>query len=116
MEYMGDNMGQPIAKKAMDRALDGGNILTLTKTTLCAQGATSQLGQLIPDVLCYPDNFQYDFVVEIDWIENCSHALNKVNYYFAPTFVAPDGSLVNKVWVFSSGAASFFFINFEYSQ
>lgn len=104
MECMGDNMGKAFAKKAMDRALDGGNILTLTKTTLCAQGATGQLGQLIPDVLCYPDNFKYDFrgstpphpplVVEIDWIEDCSHALKKVN------ICAPDGSMVKEVWVF----------------
>lgn len=110
MENMGDNMGEAFAKKAMDRALDGGNILTLTNTTLCAQGAAILLGQLIPDVLCYPDNFKYDFrgstpphpplVVEIGWIVDCSHALNKVNYYFAPTFVAPDGSMVKEVWVF----------------
>lgn len=107
MENMGDNMGEAFAKKAMDRALDGGNILTLTNTTLCAKGAAIQMGQLIPVVLCYPDNFKYDFrgstpplVVEIDQIEDSSHALNKVNYYFAPTFVAPDGSMVNEVWVF----------------
>ena len=110
MENMGANMGEAFAKKAMDRALDGGRILTLTKTTLCAQGAAGQLGQLIPDVLCYPYNFKYDFrgftpphpplVVEIGWIEDCSHALKKVNYYFAPTFVAPDGSMVKEVWVF----------------
>ena len=109
IELMGEKLGKSGAKKAMDRTLDGGNIITYTELILRAQGAIGQLGQLIPDVLCYPAGFRHDFrgsspphphiVVEIDWIEDGNYALNKMNSYFAPTFVAPDGSMVREVWV-----------------
>ena len=108
MELMGEKAGKSCAKKAMDRALDGGNIFTYTELYLRAEGAVGQEGQLIPDISCYLINVPVDFrettpphphiVVEIDWIEDSDRALNKVLSYFTPTFVAPDGSMVMEVW------------------
>ena len=108
MELMGDNFGKSCAKKAMDRALDGGNIITCTELNLRAQGAVGQLGQLIPNISCYPVNVPVDYrgatpphphiAAEIDWIEDSNGALNKRFFYFAPAFVAPDGSMVMEVW------------------
>lgn len=107
-ELMGEKLGKAYAKKAMDRALDGGNLSTCTEVILRAQGAVGQLGQLIPDISCYPANFTFPLriatpphpliAVEIDWIEDCNAALNKVLLYFAPSFMAPDGSMIMEVW------------------
>lgn len=108
MELMGEKFGKSCAKKAMERALDDGNFITFTELILRAEGAVGQLGQLIPDISCYPADFTYDFrgatpphpriAVEIDWIEDSSGALTKRDLYFAETFVAPDLSMVMEVW------------------
>ena len=108
MEPMGDMFGKACAKKAIDRALDDGNFTTVTNLILSTQDAVGLIGQLIPDICCYPAGVTYDLrgatpphphiVVEIDWIEDCNSALNKRFFYFAPTFVAPDGSVVTEVW------------------
>jgi hypothetical protein len=108
MEPMGDILGKASAKKAMDRALDGGDIITYTNLILHAEPPAGLLGRLNPDISCYRAGFTSDFrgatpphphtVVEIDWIEDANAALNKISFYFEPTFVAPDGSMVMEVW------------------
>lgn len=108
IELKGEKLGIAGAKKAMDRALDGGNISTYTNMMLCVQDSVGQIGQLIPKICCYPTSFTYAFrgtallhphiAVEIDWIEDSDYALNKINAYFSPAFVAPDASVVMEVW------------------
>ena len=61
MEQMGEKLGKAGAKKAVDRALDGGNIITYTELILAAQGAAGLSGQLIPDISCYLSGFTYNF-------------------------------------------------------